>query len=289
MNERRILDATHLEDILIWVAVMNGAVPEAHVNASETRSIRFCNLPDVTLKISRPALRKLDGKLRNLTGLSVLVSLSIGLDAQILAVLLAGVAAIVGNAGTEVHGMVEEEGQQLGLLACKISTEFAMASVEQLARNRGYEIQTDNVPWQEMHRVLRSKDTGLLVKVFLESLGLAQANSSTTGNAHAPDTQQETANDHEGLIYRLEREFAVINPIPDAGSPTSSRQLSRESYSNLSSVATRLGWTPAEVLGLIDAHLNPGLHPALVYHSATVSGADWIRLYRWLRRSDRAN
>jgi hypothetical protein len=288
VNERRIFDATHLEDILVWVAVMNGAVPEAYVNASETRSIRFFNLPDVTLKISRPALRKLDGKLRNLIGLSVLVSLSIGFDSQSLAVLLAGVAAIISNAGTEVHGMVEEEGQ-LGLLACKISTEYAMASVEQLARLRGYEIQTNNVPWQEMHRVLRSKDTGPLFKVFLGSLGLARANGSTTGTAYAPDPRQETDNDHEGLIYGLEREFAAINPIPDAVSPTPGHQLSPESYSNLTSVATRLGWTPTEVLGLIDAHLNPGLLPDLVYHSATVSGADWIRLYQWLRRSDRAN
>jgi hypothetical protein len=62
------------------------------------------------------------------------------------------------------------------------------------------------------------------------------------------------------------------------------RELSAQSYSNLCSAAEMEGWNGDDILDLIDAHLNPDLSPQLVYHSSTVTGDDWIRLYRQIWR-----
>jgi hypothetical protein len=75
----------------------------------------------------------------------------------------------------------------------------------------------------------------------------------------------------------LERE----SPKPKSATKIA-RRLSSMSYANLRSAAQLECWSDFEILRLIDEHLNPALSPRFVYHSSTVSGDDWRRLYRRL-------
>jgi hypothetical protein len=86
----------------------------------------------------------------------------------------------------------------------------------------------------------------------------------------------------EVVLTYIEQWLANAQSIPEPGPNGAEHQLSATSYWNLRSIAEGKGWNAEEVLILIGEHLSPILVPDFVYHSDTVSGADWQRLHIWI-------
>ncbi len=92
-----------------------------------------------------------------------------------------------------------------------------------------------------------------------------------------------------GPVFEVVIDVVLGRAGPDFTPPVSlaDRKLTAESYSNLRSVADMEKWSEPEVLTLIDEYMDPELSPHFVYHSSVVSGDDWRRLRKRLRRSGR--
>jgi hypothetical protein len=280
VEERRILDARHLRDILMWVIGMNGEVREIHRGTPEIAVLlQFEGYSDVTLQISPQAIEMLAEELR------VLTTLAASAAPDLLAELLAAVAMISSHSGPAVSVPITDK-QHLDILANKIRTDFGIACATSLARARGHAISISKMPWIEVYWAVSNRDTDLLANVFRESLGLAEYVIEAGISDTRPDAKQDGEDDPESLIRSLENQFASIHPIPDVATTKHDRVLTAQSYWNLRSVADLERWSNIEILALIEEHLSPELHPHLVHHSATVSGDDWLRLYGWIYRSD---
>jgi hypothetical protein len=92
--------------------------------------------------------------------------------------------------------------------------------------------------------------------------------------------------DPEDTPLRLAKPFNSHHELNDPSDIPCDRTLTALSYWNLRSIADMERWTNAQILLLIEEHLNPILHFHLVHHSSVVSGDDWLRLHAWINRSD---
>jgi hypothetical protein len=196
---------------------------------------------------------------------------------------LAVVAIIASHIGPKVND-ASTASDQLNTLAHKIRTEFAITCAVSLARSRGHVIPVDRIPWDQTYPALFNRDQDQLVEIFRMLLDVSKITGEAGHDVQGPVLQHYAGDDAEILIH-MESQFADEYPIPDSSMTRDRRELSAMSYWNLRSTAELENWSSAEVLRLIEEHLNPALHPHLVHHSNTVSGADWRRLYEWVYRS----
>jgi hypothetical protein len=169
-----------------------------------------------------------------------------------LAELMADVAIMVNQPGQVIIDK-RLESPSVNPVVNKISMEFSIGCVVSFARAYGYNI--TGILYEELCLALLLNNWEQLIRIFNECLRLAM---------------------HQETERALERQFNV----------NANRRLSAESWWNLRSVAEQERWSFADVLSLLDAHMNPLLDPRLVHRSSTVSGSDWRRLYDWIHRED---
>jgi hypothetical protein len=275
-----MLSATDLRDVLKWVVSLNGHVTESRGNRLEVHYLlRLDGLFDVTLRTSWQTLETLAEQVRTHT------SLRGSTAPRPLAELMADVAIIVSQSTPEVVGP-PEIAQRLSILAHKVRTNFAVACTVCIARSRGYDIPVSRIPWDETSSAIQGGDGNQLVRIFGESLREASFTGTAGSSAVTPALQQGAAELPQLTIRRLEIQFADAHPIPMPSPRPASQVLTAESFSNLLSVSEMENWSSTVVLRLLKEVLNPAVHPHLVHHLTTVSGADWRRLHAWIYGPD---
>lgn len=276
MDELHFLSVDDLKRILVWVISLNGDVLEV-----DGKLLYRAQGPHgrggVSLEINHRTIEKLVEELR------VVTVLSVSSDPTRVAGLLASVARIVGQTGPKVTRPTA------ALFAKTLGTDFGVASAAYLARARGYVIQLSKLPWDEIDLAVRYQDQRLLTQIFEGALGIAQFSSSIDqGGIDQVERRVPPERDHgetEALMRYYESQFAAEDSQRSILVSAAGRELSAESYWNLRSIAEMEEWDSETVLSLIDEHLYPNVHPSFVYYNVTVSGSDWLRLYRWLHGS----
>jgi hypothetical protein len=248
VNERRILNYTQLIDILFGVIRKHGDIEERSRHSSDAGAVlQAGNHATSTLLIDFAAISRLAGGLQVVTG-----AMDVTGNPDALAELMANVAIMVNQSGQAIIDK-RQESQSVNPVVNKISMEFSIACVVSFARAYGYNI--SGILYDKLCLALFLNEWEQLIQIFKECLRLAM---------------------HKTTVRYLERQFNV----------NASRQLSAESWWNLRSVTEQERWSFADVLTLVDAHMNPLLDPRLAHRSSTVSGSDWRRLYDWIHRED---
>jgi hypothetical protein len=264
VGQHHTLDVVHLREILLWVLRFHGDVREIRPHTSDAVAILHSETyGSVTVSLDFQALEPLARSLNVVTRVDV--SDSVGHLSQV----MANVAMMVSHHG-RIACQAGQESTDIDPLARRLCTEFAIACADSCAKPYGYDVHPVGLQQRQLEQALAKRDWPLLVRVFSDSLHLADDNDSRSPGGNAED-----------LMRDIERQFSEAAPIP-----APERHLSTESYWNLRSVAEQEGWTPAVVLMLIDEHMSPALYSHLVYHSSTVSGSEWLRLYDWVHRKD---
>jgi hypothetical protein len=248
VNERRILSFMHLIDILFGIIRRHGNIDERSRCSSDPGAVlQGDNSAASTLLIDFAAVSQLADNLQVVTG-----AVDVTGNPDALAELMADVAIMVNQPG---HVIIDKrtEPPSVSPAINKMSMEFSIACVVSFARAYGYNI--SGILYEDLCLALLLNNWGQLIRIFKECLRLAV---------------------HKEAERALERQFNV----------NANQRLSAESWWNLRSVAEQERWSFADVLGLLDAHMNPLLDPRLVHRSSTVSGSDWRRLYDWIHRED---
>jgi hypothetical protein len=156
--------------------------------------------------------------------------------------------------------------EDLCILRWRLLTEFSVECAIFFAQEQGYSIDLPDIPLDQVGRLLLVGDNWKqLTQLFDESLRAAGVIPELEVTENSPDDCQPGS---------LESSLNVELPL--------GRLLSAESYSNLRSQAYQQRWTEAEILMLIEEHLRPHLDPFALHYSETVSGEQWLALYRWL-------
>ena len=251
-----LLDYRELKDLLFGVLRMNDDIGEGSHHASMAGpALSADSYVDPTFEVNFKGLARLAD------GLRVLTTMNVAGDLNALAELMAHVANMVKHSRSDVRGPQESENP----LTSKIYIEFSIACVVRFAQARDFDI--TNILYDKVHLALLIDDWVELKKIFKECLQIAMHQARSNGHM-IPDVH------HEGAMQYFEQQFPA----------NVDRQISAESWWNLNSVAQQEGWSPEEVVELIDAHMDPLLDPMLVYRSSTDSASDWRDLYAWIHR-----
>lgn len=249
MNGRPILSSQQLLDILFDVIREYIDIDEGLQSSSDTGAVlQGDNNATSTLLIDFAAISRLADNLQVVTG-----TMDVRGYPDALAELMADVAIMVNRPGQVISDR-RQESRSTNPVVNKISMEFSVSCVVSFARAYGYDI--GGMLHEDLCLALLLNDWEQLIQVSKECLRLAM---------------------HRTTVQALERQFNV----------NANRQLSAESWWNLRSAAEQERWSFADILTLLDAHLNPLLDPRLVHRSRAVSSSDWRRLYGWIHRQDR--
>lgn len=259
MNKRHILDYKQLVDILLGVIRVHGDMSERSPRNSDAGAVLQADrYADHKFQIDFAGIACLAENLQVVTGMDVTGNLGA------LAELMAHVAVMV----NQPYGLVagRRESDHVNPLASKIYMQFSISCVIRFARAYGYNI--SGIQNDKLSRALLTNDWEQLVKIFKECLQIAMHRTRSDSRGISEGNQEKAA------IQYFEQQFSA----------TGGRQLSAESWWNLHSVARQEDWSFADVVALIDAHMDPLLDPHLAYRSSTVSGSDWRYLYGWIHR-----
>lgn len=271
MDQRQALDAAHLREILTWVLSMHGEVrPKLRHSSAVHATLQAEGCPEVAVHVDFRWIEKLAEDVRIVTAAP-----DISRHTAKLGPLMADIATTVNSFDQFVSGQGYEL-SQLNPLTLKIRAEFSIASAIAFAAAYGYRISTASLPSDRISLALVMKDWPRLNRIFEETLH--QALPALPVSSRASRGQESP----ESLIRDLEMKFADASPIPSPEDSALARQLSGESLANLRSVAEQENWTRADVFDVLEEHLRPVPSSNVLYHSSTVSGADWHRLLDWL-------
>ena len=250
MNQRRVLDATHLRDIFLWIIRTKGTVREYRPNAEETIIVfSSIDFPSVDIEISSLAIDTLAEQLR------VLTAVDVSANAEDFARLLAQIAIVANYAGPKVSGP-EINSDAIESFADKICIEFAVVCAVSFADSFNYRIDPAKIPKQETSIALIMNDEDVLAFIFGESLHLIPG-SAGPGRHARPEPRNDAEHDAEAFIQYLENQLAGVNPIPNPASRYIDRQPSASNYTKLRFIAALEGWTAEQMLILIDGYLSP--------------------------------
>jgi hypothetical protein len=268
MSNSQILSVAHLQEVLAWVLNRHGTIKGPRRDLSGVSAVLYTDeYGRVTVRIDAQPLAELAESLR----ISTVVDASN--DVRGFAQQMASVARLTDFWGQVVCG-AGHASAEVDVLAHTVGIEFAIACVSSFARSYGFLIPDESLPENQITLALSAGDWDLLIKTFEQALYDARRGAKPAPPKHAMKESPES------IISDIERRFAEATPIPQP------RQLSAESFSNLRSVADEEKWEPCYILRLIEEHLTPELFSGLAYHSRTVSGDDWRRLYEWIDRGN---
>jgi hypothetical protein len=254
VDERDIFSVGNLLKIQFQVIGVRDDGGEGPLNSWDANAVLHAeDYANIEIEIDIAKLAQLSDELRAVTGVDVKG------DLDHLAQLMAHVAITANQGGPAVADKRQKSGQ-VSPLGYRIRIEFSIAAVVSFARSRGYSINLNGFPHEQISKALLMRDWEQLVLMFRESLRVA-------------------------LIDDLERKYAEAS-VSELAGVNVDRQLSAESYWNLRSVADQEHWSAADVLMLIEAYLSPSAQRHLVFRRAAVTGSEWRRLYDWTRRED---
>lgn len=258
MSERPILDYNQLKDILLGVIREHGDIGERSRGSSDVGAVRQADgNVGLIFQIDFEAIGRLADSLQVVTAMNVAGNLGA------LAELMAYVAIMVNQPRRYVDGPRQSE--HITPLASKIYMEFSIVCVVRFAQAYGYNI--SGIRHDDLPVALLLNDWEKLVGIFKECLQIAMHRTRS-------DPRKIREDSLEPVIQYYEEQFQA----------DVDRQISSESWSNLLSVAQQERWHSAEIVALVDAHMDPFRDPQFVYRSSTVSGDDWRRLYDWIHR-----
>jgi hypothetical protein len=141
----------------------------------------------------------------------------------------------------------------------RMRTEFSLECAIFFAQGCGYKVNASDLSNDHIARVLLVPDAWKeLTQLFREALIVAKFDPTP----QAASTYSPSHSAHE---------------TNDVG-----RYLSAEGWANLCSETDQRHWSDSEVVMLVDQHLRPDLNPSAVHYSETVSGEEWVILYKWL-------
>jgi hypothetical protein len=250
MNERRVLDATHLMDIFLWVLGSKGKVRLYRFDKSEIIiALSSDDFPNVDIEISSLAIDALAVKLR----LHTLIDVSASVEDFTRVV--AQIAIIVYHAGPKVSGSEVNPGA-FERLVHKISIEYAVACAASFVKSCNYDIDLNKVSAQEISIALLMRDADAVAEIFSKSLYL-MPNKDGLGRRTRLIPRDDAEYDAMAFIRFLESELADGNPIPDPAPKDANRQISATNYTKLCFIAELEGWGAEQTLILIDGYLSP--------------------------------
>jgi hypothetical protein len=253
VTERDILSAGGLLEILIRVTGIRGDFSGRSLPARNASSVLHAeDYSNSAIQTHLTKMVQLANFFRMVTGVDVKG------DLDYLAQLMAHVAISVNQNGPTVTDK-RQQSDQMDPLTYKIRLEFSIACVVYFTQYRGYSIDINDLPHDQISKALLGNDWEQLVRIFVKCL-------------------------RETFIAQLERQFTETSLVPEPAGINASRQLSAESYWNLRSVAMQESWSAADILMLIEAYLSPSLEPHLAFRRTAVTGSEWRRLYDWKHR-----
>lgn len=249
MYEPRLLDAAHLEAILLWVARNHGFVlgcssEEINYNVQ----ILDSNASGIAGKIDRNAIKSLAEHLR------VVTAIDVSGNSEALTRILAQIALMVNVAGPKV-GHVETESTEISPTVYALCSKFAVACAVSFAEHHGYQLDTGKIPYDETSFALLMNDDELLSKIF----------SNAIHGPHNPRTSPSSDDSLNGIISAFENSLAAIDPIPRSRVKTE-RKLPAPTYFHLRRTAHREQRQPREFLTQLDDYFNS--MPELESHAA---------------------
>jgi hypothetical protein len=251
LNERRVLDATHLRRTLL--RVFRASRRTRAKIARTSSSSQAAELEGIELKISSQHIETLAQRLQTLTG-----TLAHN-DVDDLARVLAQIALLV-NHSTPKVAAIKLDNAEFPPTAEGLSTEYALECATEYARINQYAIDSAKLPRDHIAIGLMTKDEQLLTRIFRESLGLASRIASTGRHARQTAPAAESVRRSGVVPEELQAEptkLVLVQSQRDID--WKEPRLFERDYWNLRSTAALEGWTVHDVLTLIERRLSSAL------------------------------
>ena len=169
---------------------------------------------DLTIQIDFAALAQLADDIR------IVTTMDVGRDLALLAQLMANLVTMINRSG-QIAADKRQESNRMNPLAYKICVDFSTACVASFAQSRGYNIDINSLPRDQISLALLMNDWELLVRIFEESLHVAH-------NSMGPDPWKISEESPGAVIQHLEWKFAEVSPVPGAVGASAGPQLCRK-------------------------------------------------------------
>jgi hypothetical protein len=251
MNERRLLDATHITEIFLWTLSRRGDVSIDHSGLGEIIARLGCRKPpSIDMHLRARDIERLAAQLLWYTAITYAFD-----SPEILMPLLAQIALIVNQNGPKVSELSTIPDVITPLIG-EIRTEFAVACVIAYASDYGYLIDARKISQDEIYNALLKRDETALTRIFENALSAASGTKVRGRHARSEDLQLGTEKSADAFLLQLEEQFADANPVPSPGMNVAERQLSATKFRILCSLSEFEGWSAQKVLKRIDEHLR---------------------------------